>query len=92
MNVKDWQAALLGYGILMLMGETELGSLAVIFAWGIALTEILSVATSGTSPIQQLTSNFNTLPGPANATLHQNPAVPPGVSSPSLAPGVVPAG
>lgn len=54
LGLTDWQAYLIGYGVFMLLAETSIGGLAVIMAWGIALTEILSVAASGESPLTQL--------------------------------------
>lgn len=40
------------------MAETTLGGLAVIAAWGIAITEILSVASGGQGVLQNLVPNL----------------------------------
>lgn len=37
-KLKEWQAILIAYGVLLVLAETEAGPLASLMAWGIAVT------------------------------------------------------
>jgi hypothetical protein len=37
-QLKEWQAILIAYGVLLVLAETEFGPLASLMAWGVAVT------------------------------------------------------
>jgi hypothetical protein len=43
MQLKEWQAILIAYGVLLILAETELGPLASLMAWGVAVTYFVDV-------------------------------------------------
>ena len=47
MKLQQWQAILIGYGVLLVMSETELAPLAVIMAWGVAGVYLIDTVSQG---------------------------------------------
>ena len=54
MNLQEWQAILLAYGVLLVLAETELGPLASLMAWGIAVTYFVDANVSQGNLISSL--------------------------------------
>lgn len=60
--MKEWQAILLAYGVLLVLAETEAGPLASLMAWGVAITYFADVNLSQGNLITSLFSKPATAP------------------------------
>ena len=93
MKLQEWQAILAAYGILLIGAQTSLAPLAVLTAWGVAVTYFLGVATNqgdlisnlfsaptAPAPSTNLATNTTGAPGGTQG-LNQIPE-PPGVQLP----------
>jgi hypothetical protein len=68
--LKEWQGILFAYGVLLILAETELGPLASLMAWGLAVTYFVDAnVTQG-----NLIASLFTVNGPGSGPSVRTPA------------------